>query len=188
MDKRKLYVIFTIIIVALLPSAVFASVIIDQSYSVSTSTPTNPIVMTQGPNYAVANDLGFTTLTNGTSPTGNSITFGYVSNDTYVELVNVLEIENNSSVAAITLVDLSLSLPSGDSGNIAVYYSSTPATAVFPSSDAPTSGLGTEITSTSTTLTTTGHPTTSHAHIWYISIVITGDVSGAILNMNYDIE
>ena len=185
MNKRKLYIIFTIIIVALLPSAVFASVIIDQSYGVSTSTPPNwnPVEMTQGPNYTTAHSLGFTTLTNGSSPTTNSITFGYVGNDTYVELVNVLEIKNNSDVKATTLIDLEMS----NDTHIAVYYSSTPATAVFPSSTAPTSGLGTKVGTTPTTLVI-GTDTTSTASTWYISVVITGTVSSATLTMNYDIK
>ncbi len=201
MDKRKLYVIFTIIIVALLPSAVFASVIIDQSYGVTTSTPTNPIVMTQGPNYAVAHDLGFTTLKNGIySPSGNNITFGYVANDTYVELLNVLEINNNSKVSSsigTVTVDLYLDLPSADvnkttgTDNITIYYCSSPATTTFPSfSSASITGLGTAI-STNSLATTTIHITTTSVTpvtVEYISVVITGNLpNAATLCMNYQI-
>ena len=185
MDKRKLYVIFTIIIVALLPSAVFASVIIDQSYSVSTTTPVNPIHMTQGPNYAIAHSLGFTTLTNGTSPTGNTITVGYVGNDTCVELLNVLEIYNDSkATAAPTYISLSVS----GTADIAIYYSSTLATQTFPTTfPVSTTNLGTELTTTATDIHIT---TASPAPVEYLSVLITGSVSSSsaiTLTMSYEI-
>jgi len=184
MDKKKLYIIFTIIIVALLPSAVFASVVISQSYSVSTTTPANPIIMTEGPNYKDACDLGFITLKNGTTtsttPSTNSITFGYVGNDTYVELVDVLEIKNNTDLKAPTYIDLSVSSSTAD---IAVYYNSTAVTTAFPT----TSDLGTPVTTTPSTLVI-GTNATSTASVWYISVYITGTVSSGTLTMSYSIN
>lgn len=183
MDKKKLYIIFTIIIVALLPSAVFASVVISQSYSVSTTTATNPIIMTDGPNYKNASSLGFITLKNGTTPTDNTIKLGYVDNDTCVELVNVLEVKNNSKVNAPTYVDLSVS----STADITVYYSSAPATAVFPPAS-PFTSLGTEVTTSSTDIPLPAATSTSTSAL-YISIVITGAVSSDItLTMSYSIQ
>ena len=180
MDKRKLYVIFTIIIIALLPSAVFASVIIDQSYSVSTSTPPNlnPVEMTTGPNYATAHSLGFATLTNGTargssSVTTNSITFGYVDNDTSVELVDVLEVyDNNSSLAAT--VNLSVT----SSTDMTFYYNTSPVSSTFPT----TAELGTALTSSATSIALAAHGKI------YISVIITGPDASAILTMESSIS
>ena len=181
MDKRKLYVIFTIIIVALLPSAVFASVIIDQSYGVSTSTPPNlnPVEMTTGPNYKTANSLGFATLTNGTakgqtSVTTNHITFGYVDNDTEVELVDVLEVKDNSSKAA------TVSLTVSSATDMTFYYSSTavPSSTAFPT----TTDLGTALTSTATSISL------SAGGIEYISVIITGPDASATLTMESSIS
>lgn len=179
MDKKKLYIIFTIIIVALLPSAVFASVVISSSYSVSTAQAANPIIMIDGPNYNAANGLHFITLTNGTTSSGRTITFGYVGNGAHVELVDVLEIKNNSSVKAPTYIDLSLS----STTNISVYYSSTPVTTTFPS----ISDLGTPVSTSASTLII-GSNTTSTASVWYISVYITGTVTSDTATMSYDIQ
>lgn len=120
-SKKKLYTLFAILIVALLSSAVFASVIINESYSASTQTAINPFQLTHGPNYATANTLGFTALKNGTSPTMNTITLGYVNNDSSVELVDVLEITNHSNVKKPTYIEPGVSSTSG----ITFYYNST---------------------------------------------------------------
>ena len=179
MDKRKLYVIFTIIIVALLPSAVFASVIIDQSYSVSTTTTGNPVLMTDGPNYATAHALGFATLTNGTTTgvdaTSNTISFGYVDNDTSVELLCVLEVKENSKTSVGTdTVTVSLTVAVAPT-NIAFYYNTEKGV------------LGTEITDTATSITL---KSTSPI---YISVVITPPASAepaptATLDMSYTVS
>lgn len=179
MDKRKLYVIFTIIIVALLPSAVFASVIIDQSYSVSTTTTGNPVLMTQGPNYATAHSLRFATLTNGTTTgvdaTSNTISFGYVDNDTSVELLCVLEVKENSSTSVSKdTVSVSLNVAVAPT-NIIFYYSTT------------TDTLGTALSTTATTITLT-----STSPI-YISVIITPPSTGsptptATLDMSYTVS
>lgn len=174
MDKRKLYIIFTIIIAVLLPSAVFASVIIDQAYTVSTTTTTNPIIMTEGPNYKDAHTLGFATLVNGTTSTGNKITFGYVANDTSVILLNVLEIKNDSSVAKTTNVTLTVS----STIDITIYYSPTQATV----SGTTVSGLGTPLTTSGTTFTLPS------GTIEYISVEITGTITSDTLTMSYAIQ
>ena len=136
-NKKKLYTLFAILIVALLPSAVFASVIINESYSASTQPVTNPFQLTHGPNYATANSLSFTTLKNGTTSTTNTITLGYLDNVNSVELVDVLEIQNHSSVKKPTYISLSVSSTS----NVAFYYSLAPITVTYPT----TSDLGTQI-------------------------------------------
>ena len=186
MDKRKLYVIFTIIIVALLPSAVFASVIIDQSYSVSTSTPANlnPVEMTQGPNYKTANALGFATLTNGTTTgvdaTSNTISFGYVDNDTSVELLCVLEVKENPKDTSLSNDKVSVSLTVPETSTSITFYYSTIA-----------GSLGTEISDTATSISLTS--STSSVPIIYISVIITppSNVSSsptATLDMSYTVS
>ena len=177
MDKRKLYIIFTIIIVALLPSAVFASVIIDQSYGVSTTTTGNPIKLIEGPNYATAHSLGFTNLAYKTSATdtANTITFGYVANDTSVTLVCVLEVKDINASKAI--VDLSVN---ADSIEVTFYYSAvnTTITNNFPSA----TDLGTAITTSATSISM------GTGSIVYISAVITEPNASATLNMDYSIS
>jgi len=170
MNKRYLYIIFTIIIVALLPSTVFASVVINQSYNVSISS--NSIIMTDGSNYNAAHEYNFITLSN----RSNTIALSYVKNDNYIELVDALEIKNNSKISTPAYINMSLS----STTNITVYYSSTPVAAIFPT----LSELGTPIGTSLGTLVT-GNNTTSTASVWYISIYITGTVSSDTLTMSY---
>ena len=174
MDKRKLYVILAIGVVALLPAAVFASVVIDQSYAISATQANNPVLMTQGPNYKTANSLGFITLTNGTdkgqvNTSTNTITVGTVANDTSIELLNVLEI-NTSSSSTVT-VTLTVSSTSG----ITVYYATYVASASSPGKALTTSPSG------AISLT----PTTPI----YLSIELTGSVTSPVtLTTTYTIS
>ena len=91
MNKGRLSLIFVIVIIVLLPSTVFASTVIQQTYNINTRTATNPFMLAGGPNYAVANQLGFIRL----SASGKKIIFGYVNNSRE-ELINVAEIVNNT--------------------------------------------------------------------------------------------
>ncbi len=165
MNKRKLYLILTIVIVALLPSAVFASVIIDQNYSISATAADNPVCITTGPNYATAHNLKFITLTNGSSvgavnSTHNTITIGQVANDSNIELINVMEIKESHTVTSDTVV---VTLTINSTSGIAIYYSTSLATAAHP---------GTALTTTPTPITLS-----SSTPIIYLSTELTGAVN-----------
>ena len=185
MNKGRLSLIFVIVIIVLLPSTVFASTVIQQTYNINTRTATNPFMLAGGPNYAVANQLGFIRL----SASGKKIIFGYVNNSRE-ELINVAEIVNNTHLQNNNMyVDISLN--SNANSNITIYYRSTP----IPSHDIfPTiAQLGTAIQTTKSGITepTTlviGDDTTSTASVWYLSVVITGNVKSAILTLSYDIQ
>jgi len=165
-----LYIIFIMMVVALLPSAVFASVVIHESTIISitpkkvTTAVTNPITIVEGPDYKTANAMGLITLTNKTTTSGNDITFGYVGNGSNETLPDILEIENISKVNAT----MSLS----NTKNVSLYYSSLPATEKFPTSHE----LGTPV-STSGATSHLVFNTTPTTHVWYVSAVITGSVT-----------
>lgn len=185
MDRKKLFSIFAVAIIVLLPSTVFASTVIQQRYSINTRLTTNPFILAGGPNYAVANQLGFIIFSN----SGNRIYFGYVNN-THEELINILEIVNNTNMKNTNMyVDISLS--SNSPSNITVYYQSTP----VPSQDVfPTiAQLGTAIETTASgiiepAIMVTGNSTTSTASVWYLSVVLIGNVGNAVLTLSYDIQ
>ena len=142
MLKKKGYIIITIIIAALLPSLVFASVVIQSTTDVSPTPEKTPIYFAEGPDYTAANDLGFATWTSASS-TAVTATFeaGFVDNATYTELVDVLEIVNNTGKKLPTSISLSVSA-GGSTTTPTVYYSSTEVTTLFPT----TTDLGTALT------------------------------------------
>ena len=181
MIKGKKLAIIAIIVATLLPTVAVASVVIEQTWGVTTTTPSNPIVFTWGPNYKTAQGLGFVTLTNGSTtsftPSANSITVGYVGNDTSVELVNVFKIVDHNGTDTA-----SVELSATTSSVITVYYSTSQVTETFPT----TSELGTALSSTaSSTITiSSGSPI-------YISIVVSGTVSSSspvTITMSYSLS
>lgn len=179
MIKGKKLAIIAIIVATLLPTVAVASVVIEQTWGVTTTTPSNPIVFTWGPNYKTAQGLGFVTLTNGstTSPTpsANSITVGYVGNDTSVELVNVFKIVDHN-VTDTASVELSASV----SSVITIYYNTSQVTETFPT----IKELGTPLTSTPSSPISIS----STAPI-YISIVVSGTVSSSVtITMSYSLS
>ena len=186
MDKSKLIAISTAIIIVLLPSTVFASVVIQQTYSVNPISATNPFIIEGGPNYGTANQLGFAHISSG----GKGITFGYADNDTSVELVNVAEIVNETNLKNQNMY-VYMSVSSAAKSNISVYYRSTP----VPSKDIfPTiAQLGTAIQTTSSgiidpAILVVGDDTTSTASVWYLSVIITGNIPSALLTLSYEIK
>lgn len=180
MIKGKKLAIIAIIVATLLPTVAVASVVIEQTWGVTTTTPSNPIVFTWGPNYKTAQGLGFVTLTNGSTtsstPSANSITVGYVGNDTRVELVDVFEIvdHNTNDTASVELNATSSSV-------ITIYYSTSPVSVTFPT----IANLGTALTaapSSSISITSTSPI--------YISIVVSGTVSSpspVTITMSYSL-
>lgn len=186
MDKRKLIAISAVIIIVLLPSAVFASVVIQQTYGVNTKSATNPFIVQGGPNYGSAHQLGFAHISSG----GKGIIFGYVDNDTRVELVNVAEIVNETNLKNQNMY-VYMSVSSTAKSNITIYYRSTP----VPSADIfPTlAQLGTAIQTTSSgvidpAILVVGDNTTSTAPVWYLSAIITGNIPSALLTLNYEMK
>lgn len=185
MNKKRLFFVFAVTIIVLLPSTVFASTIIQQTYGIKTEPTANPFILAGGPNYAVANQLGFATI----SECRNRISFGYVNNS-LVELINVAEIVNNTNLKNNNMyVDLSLS--SSAYSNITVYYRSTPVPLqdIFPT----LAQLGTAINTTGSGIIepatlVIGDNTTSSASTWYLSVVLTGNVQSAILTLSYYIK
>ena len=185
MNKKRLFFVFAVTIIVLLPSTVFASTVIQQTYGINTEPTANPFILTGGPSYAVANQLGFATI----SGSRNRISFGYVSN-TQEELIDIAEIVNNTNLNNNNIyVDLSLS--SIADSNITVYYRSTPVPSidVFPT----IAQLGTAINTTGSGVIepatlVIGDNTTSTASTWYLSVVLTGNVQSAILTLSYYIQ
>ena len=179
MIKGKKLAIIAIIVATLLPTVAVASVVIEQTWGVTTTTPSNPIVFTWGPNYKTAQGLGFVTLTNGSTtsstPSANSITVGYVGNDTSVELVNVFKIVDHN-VTDTASVELSASV----SSVITIYYNTSQVTETFPT----IKELGTPLTSTPSSPISIS----STAPI-YISIVVSGTVSSPVtITMSYSLS
>ncbi|MEM0140308.1 MAG: hypothetical protein QXZ44_06865 [Ferroplasma sp.] len=145
-NKKRLYVIFTIAIVALLPTAVFASVIINDVYPVSSNAKAPTVYLMDGPNYKTANSYGLVYAKNTTASgltfiaAGTTIDINSTSGTSDEYLLNVLEIKNSNSSAAT--VYLNGSLPTG----ITMYVNSAPMTATSHSSTTTYSGLGTSYT------------------------------------------
>lgn len=162
--KKKVYIIITLVIAALLPSLVFADVVIQSTTAVSPTAVTGPIYFAEGPDYANASSLGFATWASATPATQEAtLTAGYVNNATSTELVDVLEVVNHTGEKLLTNIELSVST-AGSSTTPTVYYSSTAYTTLFPTEG----DLG-------TALTTSGigpiHITSSGA-VEYISIYL----------------
>lgn len=185
MYKKKLYIIFAIIIVALLPSAVFASVVVEQSITTTTGTSVaNPLYIAEGPNYSIANKLGFTVLTQNTTSTATSITFSYTSSMAILYLVNVLEIRGEAHDLNGNKVSLYTS-SSSKSSPISLYLTSRP---VVSSAD-PTildnnisQNLVPQNTTTSiSTLTPTGANSGTEV-LGYVTVVLSGTSASSPLD------
>jgi hypothetical protein len=176
-----MYIVITIAIATLLPSLVFAAVVVQSTTSVTPSAETGPIYFAEGPDYADASSLGFATWTSATSTTQEAtLTVGYVNNATYTELVDVLEVVNHTGKNLLTNIELSVNT-AGSATTPTVYYSSTAYTALFPTE----SDLGTALTTSGTGAI---HITSSGA-VEYISIYLppsTGTTSVTI-SLTYEI-
>jgi len=179
MLKKKGYNMITIIIAALLPSLVFAAVVIQSTVNISPSQVTGPIYFAEGPNYAAAHELGFATWTSASS-TAVTATFtaGFVDNATYTELVDVLEIVNNTGQKLPTNISLSVNI-AGSTTTPYVYYSPTEITTLFPTQ----SDLGTQITTNPTTIWIK-----TPGVVEYLSIYLPPGTSSAVtITLTYEI-
>ena len=179
--KKKEYIIITIIIAALLPSLVFAAVVIQSTTDVSPTGVTGPIYFAEGPDYAAAHALGFALWTVATPPStvAATITAGFVNNASYTELVDVLEIVNDTGQKLPTSYSLSVSAD-GSSTTPYVYYSSSPVTTPFPTQ----SNLGNLLTTSPTTITTI----TTSGVVEYLSIYLLPGTSSAVtITLTYEI-
>ena len=179
MLKKKAYIIITVVIAALLPSLVFAAVVIQSTANVSPSPETEPIYFAEGPDYANASELSFASWTAATPSTvAASFSAGFVNNATYTELVDVLEIVNKTGQKLPTYISLSVNI-AGSPTTPYVYYSPTEITTPFPTQ----SDLGTEITTNPTTILIK-----TSGVVEYLSIYLPpGTSSGVTITLTYEI-
>jgi len=179
--KKKGYIIITIIIAALLPSLVFAAVVIQSTTDVSPTGVTGPIYFAEGPDYAAAHALGFAIWTVATPPStvAATITAGFVDNASYTELVDVLEIVNDTGQKLPTSISLSVSADESPT-TPSVYYSSSPVTTPFPTQ----SNLGNLLTTSPTTINIM-----TSGVVEYLSIYLPPGTSSAVtITLTYEIE
>ncbi len=176
MNKKRLYILLTIIVVALLPSAVFASVVITSSHSISVSQKAPIIYMAPGSNYKTAYNDGliYAPVSTGTPAnisSGATIYVNTTAGSGYVYLLNVLYI---NSTASGTLY-INGTLPSG----VTIYVTTSPAN-VTGSASSTTLTVNASPYTPGTAITLTGSTTL------YVSFELTGTASGSsALALNY---
>ena len=121
--KRNILSILVISLALMVPAVATASVVISDPISVGVSdTGSNHIFIAQGPGYDVANGLGYITLNGNNTKTNNiSVNLSSVPGNGYLDLVNVLEINNTLKSGDYANVTLSVSMPSGTF----LYYNNT---------------------------------------------------------------
>lgn len=124
--NRKTFLGLIIFSVALLPSLATAAVIVHSTVNVNTNTnQNNPVYLAQGPGYAIANELGYISLTgNGQLSTGSqNLYLNTTAGTGNTTLLNPLEIVNDTSsgFSGSVVIYLNGTLPSG----VSIYYSSS---------------------------------------------------------------
>jgi len=121
--KRNILSILVISLALMVPAVATASVVISDPISVGVSdTGSNHIFIAHGPGYNVANGLGYITLNGNNAKTDNiSVNLSSVPGNGYLELVNVLEINNTLKLGDYANVTLNVSMPSGTF----LYYNNT---------------------------------------------------------------
>ncbi|AAT43156.1 hypothetical protein [Picrophilus oshimae] len=179
MNKKRLYVLFAIIIVALLPTAVFASVVITSTHAISVSGKAPVVYMAQGPNYNTANADGFIYAPVTGSPlnitSGTTIDVNTTAGSGYVYLLNVLYI--NSTVAGTLYINGTL--PSG----VTIYITTSPAT-VSGSASSTTLSINATAYTPGTPITLNGSSTSTYT--LYVSFELSGTATGSgALALNY---
>lgn len=97
MKIKKLAFLSTIFAI-LLPTLVVATVVISYTYPISVSNTTPEIYLAEGPNYAVASEMGLMKVTNSTQNgiMSQTITLSNVTGSYSVQLLNVLSIYNKT--------------------------------------------------------------------------------------------
>lgn len=113
--KRNILSIIVIAIALMVPAVATASVVISDPISVGVSdTGSNHVFVAEGPGYEIANGLGYITLHGNNSKTSNvSVNLSSVPGNGYLELFNVLEINNTLKSGDFANVTLTTSMPSG---------------------------------------------------------------------------
>ncbi|WP_393972104.1 hypothetical protein OXIME_000710 [Oxyplasma meridianum] len=122
--KRSMLSILVIFIALMVPAVATASVVISDPISVVVSdTGSNHIFIAKGPGYGIANGLGYIKLIGNNANSSNvSVDLYSVPGNGYLELVNVLEINNTLKSGEFANVTLSTSsMPSG----VFLYYNNT---------------------------------------------------------------
>jgi hypothetical protein len=190
MIKRKLYVLLAIAVVAILPSAVFASVVIDQSVAVSSGTAVaNPLYIAPGPNYNTAKGMGFTSLIQNTSTSGGTITLSYTTSLSEVYLLNVFEINGTSALDGKTV---SLYLASSSTGVTLYESSGALKTTSNPSTLRSELVAATTISTSGTSITLTPPPpgplSTGPSVLGYLTVELTGPASSGSITFDYTIS
>jgi len=97
--KKKWLSLATVIMAIVLPATVVASVIITYQINGSVYAATSPVVFTNGPNYATANTLGFSTTTINKQNTQITIKLGGVQGSYGTYLLDQINVTQNSTYA-----------------------------------------------------------------------------------------
>ncbi|MGC8581688.1 MAG: hypothetical protein ACP5MW_05040 [Thermoplasmata archaeon] len=94
--KKKWLSLATVILAIVLPATVVASVIITYQINGSVYAATSPVIFTPGPNYGVANKLGFSTTTLNSHSTEITISLGGVQGSYGTYLLDQIQVEQAS--------------------------------------------------------------------------------------------
>ncbi|MCL4341589.1 MAG: hypothetical protein M1431_05815 [Candidatus Thermoplasmatota archaeon] len=121
--KRNILSIIVIAVALMVPAVATASVVISDPISVGVSdTGSNHVFIAEGPGYGIANGLGYITIHGNNSKTSNvSVNLSSVPGNGYLELFNVLEINNTLKSGDFANVTLTTSMPAGTF----LYYNNT---------------------------------------------------------------
>ena len=167
--KRSILSLLVITIALMVPAVATASVLISDPIAVNVSdTAFNHVFISNGPGYNVASELGYIAVHGNNKDTSNvSVNLSSVPGMGFLELTNVLEINNTLSSGTQANVTLSIDMPAGTF----LYYNSTlPSTIVHGS----ISGVN---------MSKTGNPATFQlvkgASPVYLSFLILGNSVGA---------
>lgn len=121
--RRSILLSSAIVLALLLPVVTTAAVVVDNSISVNVATShANPVYLTQGPGYAIANSSGFIGLHgNNSQYTNLTVSINTIPGSGFVVMTNVLEVYNDSSSTSPVYIWINGSVPSG----ITIYYSTS---------------------------------------------------------------
>ena len=121
--KRNILSFIVIVVALMVPAVATASVVISDPITVAVSdTGSNHVFVAEGPDYDIANGLGYIALHGNNMKTSNiSVNLSSVPGNGYLELTNVLEINNTIKAGDFANVTLTTSLPSGTF----LYYNNT---------------------------------------------------------------
>jgi hypothetical protein len=121
--RRNILSIIVVAVALMVPAVATASVVMSDPISVGVSNKgVNHVFVTEGPGYDIANGLGYIELHGNNKMTSNiSVNLSSVPGNGFLELTNVLEINNTISTGDFANVTLTTALPSGTY----LYYNNT---------------------------------------------------------------